>query len=237
MRNTKKVGYEKWSGRKVYHWLRFDLNFYTRGNKPLALSKIYKLLDNPFYYGVFEYPKDSGNWYQGKREPLITKELFDKAQEQLKRDQIVRERREFAFTKLMVCKRCGSMISVEEKYRRLVDGTSAKYIYYGCNRSKDRFCKNLYIREEDLVEQMIKIIDKANVNELGIQTKFEEELKRFNKFIQGILQEKNTKTKDFDIRQYAKYVLRDGTNEDKRELMNCLRSQLELDDKKVSLKK
>jgi site-specific DNA recombinase len=231
-----KVAYEKWSGRKVYHWLRFDLNFHTRGNKPLALSKVYKLLDNPFYYGVFEYPKDSGNWYQGKHKPLIDKELFDKAQEQLKRDQIVRERREFAFTKLMVCKRCGSMISAEEKYRRLVDGTSAKYIYYGCNRSKDRFCKNPYIREEDLVEQMIKIIDKANINELGIQTKFEEELKRFNKFRQGILNEETSKNKDFDIRQYAKYVLRDGTNEDKRELMNCLRSQLELDDKKVSLK-
>jgi DNA invertase Pin-like site-specific DNA recombinase len=232
-----KVAYEKWSGRKVYHWLRFDLNFYTRGNKPLALSKIYKLLDNPFYYGVFEYPKDSGNWYQGKHDPLIDKELFDKAQEQLKRDQIVRERREFAFTKLMVCKRCGSMISAEEKYRRLVDGTSAKYIYYGCNRSKDRFCKNPYIREEDLVEQMIKIINKANINELGIQTRFEEELKKFNKFRQGILHEDTSKTKDFDMRLYAKYVLREGSNEDKRELMNCLRSQLVLDDKKVELKK
>ena len=41
----------------------------------------------------------SGNWYDGKHEPLITKELFDKTQEHLKRDQIVRsEIKEFAFT-------------------------------------------------------------------------------------------------------------------------------------------
>lgn len=25
-----KVAYEKWSGRKLYHWLKFDLNFKTR---------------------------------------------------------------------------------------------------------------------------------------------------------------------------------------------------------------
>jgi len=29
-----KIAYENWSGRKVYNWLRFELNFYTRGNTP-----------------------------------------------------------------------------------------------------------------------------------------------------------------------------------------------------------
>jgi hypothetical protein len=35
-------------------------------------------------------------WYQGKHEPLVTKEQFDKVQEQLKRDSIVRQSRELA---------------------------------------------------------------------------------------------------------------------------------------------
>lgn len=56
-----KVAYEHFSGRKLYNWLKHDLNFYTRGNKPLTLSGIYRILDNPFYYGPFEFPKDSGN--------------------------------------------------------------------------------------------------------------------------------------------------------------------------------
>ena len=51
-----KMANDKWSGRKIYHWLRFELNFHTRGNKPLALSNIYRTLQNPFYYGTFEYP-------------------------------------------------------------------------------------------------------------------------------------------------------------------------------------
>jgi hypothetical protein len=80
-----KVAYEKWSGRKIYNWLKFDLNLKqetaTRG---LTLGNIYLLLQTPFYYGVFEYPRKSGNFYTGKHEPLITKELFDQVQKQMK---------------------------------------------------------------------------------------------------------------------------------------------------------
>jgi DNA invertase Pin-like site-specific DNA recombinase len=33
-----KVAYEKWSGRKVYNWLKFELNFKTVGNHHVALG-------------------------------------------------------------------------------------------------------------------------------------------------------------------------------------------------------
>lgn len=233
-----KMAYEKWSGRKIYHWLRFELNFHSRGNKPLALSNVYRTLQNPIYYGVFEYPRDSGKRYQGKHEPIINKELFDKVQEQLKRDNIVRQSKEFAFTKLMTCGLCGSGISAEEKYKQLKDGTSAKYIYYGCSRSRDRNCKNPYLREEDLVNQLIKLIDKIDFNQTGVQVKFEEELKRFNKFHRGVLgvSGKKEKHQDIDLKTYAKYILKEGSNEEKRELIGCFESRLIVQDKKLKLK-
>ena len=105
-----KVAYEKWSGRKLYHWLKFDLNFKTAtGNKNLTLGNIYVLLQNHFYYGTFEYPKNSGNWYKGIHKPLITKELFDLVQAQLKGNVLkTRQEKEFAFTRLMKCGLCGS---------------------------------------------------------------------------------------------------------------------------------
>ncbi len=232
-----KMGNDKWSGRKIYHWLRFELNFHTRGNKPLALSNVYRTLQNTFYYGKFEYPRGSGNWYDGKHEPIIDKELFDKVQEQLKRDNIVRQSREFAFTKLMTCGLCGSGISAEEKYKQLKDGTSAKYIYYGCGRSKDRHCKNPYLREEDLVEQLIKLMDKIDLNRTGVQIKFEEELKRFNKFHKGVLgvAGNREKHKDVELKTYTKYLLKEGSNEEKRELMGCFKSQVLVEDKVVEL--
>lgn len=223
-----KMAHEKWSGRKIHQWPKFELNFMTVGNKNLALGNIYRILQNSFYYGVFEYPFNSGNWYQGKHEPLISKELFDKVQEQLKRDKISRQSKEFAFTKLMVCGLCGSGISAEEKYKQLKDGTTAKYIYYGCGRSKDRNCKSSYLREEDLVEQLIKLMDHIDLNETGVQTKFNEELKRQNKFYRGVLglKGKAESHQDIDLKDYVKYVLREGTNEEKRELMGCFKSKI-----------
>lgn len=225
-----KMAYEKWSGRKIHHWLRFEVNFKTVGNHNLALGNIFRIIENPFYYGTFEYPKQSGNWYQGKHEPIVDKELFDKANEQLKRDCIVRQSHEFAFTKLMVCGLCGSGISAEEKYKLLKNGTTAKYIYYGCGRSKDRHCKNPYMREEELTDQLIKLLDTIDLNTIGVQIKFEDELKRFNRFNRAVLGMKNSNRihEEIDLKTYAKYILKDGTNEEKRELMGCFRSKIQI---------
>lgn len=232
-----KVAYDLWSGRKVYNWLRFELNFHTRGNRPLTLSGVYRMLQMPIYYGPFEYPKNSGNWYQGTHEPLITEELFKKVQEQLKRDRIVRENREFAFTKLFTCGMCGSGITAQEKYKLLKDGTNAKYIYYSCSKARDRNCKNMYIREEDLILELLKILDKVNINELGMRKKLEDEIARFNIFQRSVLgaKEKIKTDAETDIRNYAKYILKEGTTIEKRELLANLRSRIEYKDKKLSL--
>jgi DNA invertase Pin-like site-specific DNA recombinase len=234
-----KMAYEKWSGRKIYHWLKFELNFKTPGNHDLALGSIFRIIQNHIYYGQFEYPRKSDNWYQGKHEPIVTKELFDKANQQLKRDVIVRESHEFAFTKLMTCGLCDSGISAEEKYKKLKNGTVAKYIYYGCGRSKDRHCKNQYLREEELIEQLIKLIDKIDMNDVGLKIKFEEELKRINSFNKGVLEisNSNKKHKEINLKTYAKYVLRSGSNEEKRELMGCFKSRISIGSKILVLQK
>ncbi len=41
---------------------------------------MYRILTNPFYYGWFEYPKGSGNWFQGKHKPMITEDEFNEVQ-------------------------------------------------------------------------------------------------------------------------------------------------------------
>lgn len=232
-----KVAYEQFSGRKIFNWLKFELNFYTRGNKPLTLSGIYRILQSPFYYGVFERPLGSGNWYQGKHEPLITQELFEKVKAQLKRDQIVRETKEFAFTKLFTCGYCGSGISAEEKWKQLSGGGANRYIYYSCSRARDRNCKNKYIREEDLITELLKILDKVNINELGMRQKLEDEIARFNIFQRSVLgaKEKIETNKDTDIRNYAKYILKEGTTVEKRELLANLRSRIIYKDKNLTL--
>ncbi|KKQ28004.1 MAG: Recombinase [Candidatus Magasanikbacteria bacterium GW2011_GWC2_37_14] len=234
-----KVANEHYSGRKIYNWLKHELNFYTRGNKPLTLAGVYRIINNSFYYGVFESPRGSGNWYTGKHEPLITQELFEKARAQLKRDQIVRENHEFSFTKLFTCGYCGSGISAEEKYKQLKDGTHARYIYYSCSRARDRNCKNKYIREEDLIIELLKILDKVNINELGMRQKLENEIARFNIFQRSVLgsTDKMKNREDTDIRNYAKYILKEGSVSEKRELLGNLRSRIVYKDKILTLLK
>lgn len=237
-----KVAYEKWSGRKVYHWLRFDLNFKTRGNKNLSLSNIYLILQNTFYYGPFEYPRGSGNWYQGNHEPLVTKELFDLALEQLKRDRIIRDSKEFAFTKLITCGHCGSGMTADEKYKKLKNGNTVKYIYYGCTRSRDHNCKAGYMREEELISQLARIIDQLDINEIGVKKQFEEELERYGKFRQVVLQingreNEISKEKKVDLRSYAKYILKQGNITEKREILACTKSRLIFKDKQLILER
>ncbi|HVU06648.1 MAG TPA: recombinase family protein [Candidatus Paceibacterota bacterium] len=232
-----KVAYENWSGMKLYNWLKFELNFHTRGNKPFTLSGIYRTLDNPFYYGVFERPKNSGNWYTGKHAPLISKELFDKAQAQLTRDKIVRENKEFAFTKLFSCGHCGSGVSAEEKWKERKNGGSHRYVYYGCSRARDRNCKNTYIREEELISGLLKIIDLLDINELGMRRKLEEEISRFNIFQRSVLgsQDKVKNNTETDIKNYAKYILKEGSIIEKRELLGSLKSRIIYKDKTLAL--
>jgi DNA invertase Pin-like site-specific DNA recombinase len=230
---------EKWSGRRIHQWLKFDLNFTSRANKNMTLSSVYLVLQNPFYYGIFEYPEKSGNWYQGKHQPLITKELFDKAQEQLKRDRIVRsDIKEFAFTKLMMCGDCGSGISADEKFKKLKDGTSNRYVYYGCTKARDLKCKGGYIREEELIEQLVKIMDDIDLNRITMRQKFEAEVERMRKFQRSFAGETSvTSEKELNLRQYAKYLLKEGSVTEKRELLLCIKSRLSLSQKVLTLEK
>jgi len=235
-----KVANEKWSGRKIYQWLKFELNFKSRGNKNMTLSSVYVVLQNPFYYGVFEYPVKSGIWYDGKHQPLITKELFDKVQEQLKRDRIMRsDIKEFAFIKLMLCGLCGSGITAEEKFKKLKDGSSNRYVYYGCTRARDKDCKNGYVREEELITQTVKIMDHIDLNNISMREKFEAEVERMRKFqraFTGIAANAKPQ-KEIDLRDYAKYLLREGSVTEKRELLLCIKSKLVLTKGVVTLEK
>jgi len=232
-----KAAHDKWSGRKIYHWLKFEINFRTKSNHHLSLSNVYIILQNTFYYGVFEYPDKSGNWYNGKHEPLVTKDLFDQVQGQLTRDRIQRESKEFAFTKLITCALCGSGITADEKYKKLKDSTVARYVYYGCTRARDINCKGGYMREEELIEQLLKVLDKISLNELGIKMKFEQEVVRYNISRRMVLGKgKDSKPEeDLDIKIYTRYLLKEGSIIEKRELLANVKSQLKLKNKQIIL--
>lgn len=233
-----KVAYEHWSGRKIYNWLKFDLNLRTAaGKKHLSLGNIYKILDNTFYYGVFEYPRKSGNWYTGKHEQIVTKELFDLVQAQIKSNVLRVENKEFAFTKMMTCGLCGSGISADEKFKKLKNGGVARYVYYGCTKARGVDCKCGYTEEKEVLKQFNELIEKIDLNEIEVKEKIKADVERFSKLQKFLL---GTKEKidipSIDVRGYAKYVLKEGSDIEKRELLGCLKSKICLANKKITLK-
>jgi site-specific DNA recombinase len=233
-----KVANEQWSGRRLYQWLKHEVKLKTLSGKSLTLSNIYMILEKTYYYGLFEYPVGSGNWYTGAHTPIITKELYDRAREQLVRSKITKNDREFAFTRLITCGLCGSGITACEKYKHQQNGNVHRYIYYGCSKAKDLTCKCGYIKEEEIIEQILPILDTLDMNELGIKQKFKDEIGRYNKFRKIALGKgrEKSETDEFDAKSYAIYLLTEGSLQEKREVLSNLKSKLTLQNRVISLR-
>lgn len=232
-----KVAQDRMSGRDVYRWVQ-QTDFRTRAGKNLTLSMIYKVLHNPFYTGRFEYPVGSGKWYRGDYDPIINQQLFDDAQRYLSAGQ---ERdwgtKEFAFTRLMICGGCGSGVTADEKRKQTKKGLQ-RYVYYRCTHSRNLQCKEPAIREEELIEQLIELLDGLNLNASEVKRKIDDEFERFSKFatdVLGISDKK--KVQKINQTKYVEYLLKNGTITEKRELLDSLRNRLVLTNGKLRLDK
>lgn len=233
-----KVAYEHATGRAIQLWLQ-EIGFKTRGDKYVTLSSIYLMLKNPFYHGMFEYPEKSKKWYKGAHEPLITKELFDRVQEQLTTPHRPEYgKKDFHFTKIFKCGSCGSGITAEEKIKRIKsDDSIRRYVYYRCTQMKNQECKEPPMREQDVTDQLIELIDKIDIDQIGTRKKIEEEIKRYEMFTEGVLGKKveSVKKRELNIRNYAKYILREGSTEEKRGILECLKGSLKICAKMIDL--
>jgi len=102
-----KAAYENYSGRKIYDWLKDETTLRSRSGKTLNLSVIYRMLNNPYYCGMFEFPIGSGKWYKGGYEPIVTRELFDAVQKKMIAPPKSKPgTKQFDFTRLF---KCGSL--------------------------------------------------------------------------------------------------------------------------------
>jgi site-specific DNA recombinase len=120
-----------------------------RGGLKVHHDWIRRFLRNPFYYGHFEY---SGELYEGKHPPIITKRLFDEVQAVLekrtKHQAPVRHPKPFAG--LFQCGECGMAVTAE---------IQKGHTYYRCTRkSKVKACRQPFIREEALDGQLSALL-------------------------------------------------------------------------------
>ena len=133
--------------------------------RKVARNTLYRILSNPFYYGKFEYPKHSGNWYQGKHKPMITKKEYDKLQIILGRKGKPRpQKHEFPFTGMIRCGECGAMITAEERVKIQKNGNIHNYTYYHCTKRINPSCSQKTIRDNKLEDQIIDELEKIDIS-------------------------------------------------------------------------
>ena len=99
-------------------------------------------------------------------------------------------------------------------------------------------CKNPYIREENVIAQLCEIVDDLDIDELGARHIIDKEIARYNKLRRTVLGSKEKDTGSaMDIKKYAKYLLEEGSVDEKRELLSHLRGKLTISDKKIRLQR
>jgi len=231
-----KVALENFSGRDVYYWMNNEAGFRTRKGKPITFSMVYRMLNNSYYCGMFEFPVGSGKWYKGSYEPIISRKLFDQVQKKLTVHPKTKPgTKEFDFTKMMKCGSCGSGVTAEERIKRRASGIR-RYVYYHCTRSRDLKCTELFITEEDLIQEFIQILDKVSLDQIQTQEKLAQEFGRYQKF-SSIFSTDNSdlaEDQEIDMRKFIEYIFKEGSRDDKRDLLNSLQTTLYLKDKRIT---
>lgn len=218
------------SGRQVNDYLSSE-GFRTRKGKKVTPSMTYRIFKEPFYYGEFEYPKGSGQWYKGTHKPLITKEQWELANKFLKTYEKSKwGSKAFYFSRLFKCGSCGSGVCGEERINR----HGKRYVYYKCTKygGKTR-CNEKYIREEKLIESIASMINERKNNDLRIHNKITREVERFNK-MQTITM--GPSAREITPQDYIEYVLKDGANNEKRALLECIHGKMVLIEGEVSIR-
>ena len=159
-----------------YTYVDIDKFFFAQGitsstNKYLRMDKIRKMLRNPFYFGNFEF---GGETYQEVHKPLISKLLFDKCQEVIKRKSKTHfnHKDEFQFLGLAKCKECGSAITAGKHFKFYPKTRGrVRYDYYRCGKKHGK-CSQKYIPASEIEKQIRDILFKHSINEFNSKILF-----------------------------------------------------------------
>jgi hypothetical protein len=157
---------------------------------------MYRVFTNLFYAGIFEY---KGKIYQGKHEPMVTLEEFDRVQLLLSRKGKPRKKEhDFPYTGMISCSECGSAITAIKK-DKLVKSTGKieSYVYYYCTRNKvhGKCSQRKYTSAREVEEQVRKELEKYKITKVAIDwarktlESFEAEATREQESIDGTRKE------------------------------------------------
>ncbi len=132
------------------------------GGREISRSALYRVFANPFYMGEFVY---EGRPVQGAHPAMVTREEFRRVQSLLGREGHAQpQKRRWAFTGLIRCGLCGSLVTAERKVKQYkTSGLRREYAYYHCC---GRDCRpKTSVAEEILEAQIADLLRRCQVSE------------------------------------------------------------------------
>jgi DNA invertase Pin-like site-specific DNA recombinase len=123
---------------------------YRKSGAHVPKSTVHKILRNRIYSGDFDF---DGTTYQGKYEPIVSRELWDQVQAVLAGRGARKARKvkqDLAFSGLITCGHCGCALVGDIKKDR--------YRYYRCSHYKGA-CPEPYTREEVLEQKFTEMLE------------------------------------------------------------------------------
>ena len=131
----------------------------TKSGGKVLKSKVHKMVGSVFYTGLMER---EGKYYNGNHLPLISKEIFDRAQDIiLGRSRPRSKKLFFPLRGFLTCENCGCMLTASLK--------KGRHYYYCTNGKKMCDEHKSYQREVKLYKEISKIFDSIAFSEQKIE--------------------------------------------------------------------
>lgn len=117
----------------------------------------------------------------------------------------------------------------EEKIRNYKNGNTSKFVYYHCSRQVDHNCKEPFVRDYDIVEELVKMCGELITDKTKLEPGLKDAIDKYSKMMWSTFQT----TKVDMVAGYVKYVLYQGSTFEKTRLIRNLDIKLALHDKKL----
>lgn len=216
---------------QVGHIARNELKLCSKNGTPVLDNSLYRLLKNPFYYGFFEW---SGDLYEGRHKPMISKKEFEIVQSHLSKGSFEKgSNLKFDYKGVFTCACCGCAV-VGDKKKKFIKKTQSEKIYelYRCSHKKpNKPCKEPYLNkaliDEQVYDQLEKLsfpsaffewgIEELKRNKIEMEKTQKPALNRLQSELKALIKEKSTialkyaKEIDSDVSKMLKDELRNTT--------------------------
>jgi site-specific DNA recombinase len=127
----------------------FEVEYIYGQRKPVSLNGLIRLLTSRFYIGEVKY---EGIWYKGRHEPIISRDLFARAQEVYELHHATigsRTRKHTHFLKGKLYCSCGARLSYT-----LAKGQQYPYFYCLAQKRPDATCREPYAKVADIEREV-----------------------------------------------------------------------------------